>query len=110
VQDAETSIHLAHEAGLLVYATIMIGNPEETVEDIKATGSFLVSNNVDSVGICISTPYPGTRLWDWCLEKNLIPPKPVWDDFTLEKCGVCTNTDLTVKQVNRWKIVLIFYF
>jgi len=81
VERNREAIRTCKEAGLMVTGTFMIGNPTETIEDIKLTQQFILENGIDMYGVCITTPYPGTKLWDWCNEQGLIPKSFNWSDF-----------------------------
>ncbi len=50
----------------------IIGFPEETKEDIKKTIKFSKKVGVDYAQFTVATPYPGTRLWDYALSRNII--------------------------------------
>jgi len=76
------AIKLCNETGVLANGTIMIGNPTETEDDLELTKKFILENNIDGgVGICITTPFPGTVLWDWCKTNNKISDEFWWSDF-----------------------------
>jgi len=88
VEQSRKAIKLCKEVGILVNATFMIGNPTETVEDIKLTQKFIMENDIDCPGLCITTPYPGTELWKWCEKRGLIPEKINWEDLTCFKVSI----------------------
>jgi anaerobic magnesium-protoporphyrin IX monomethyl ester cyclase len=73
VEQNREAIKLTKEAGILACGTFMIGNPTETEEDIEMTKKFVLENEVDGFGVAITTPYPGTKLWEMCKEKGVIP-------------------------------------
>jgi len=79
------AIEMCHEVGLLATGSFMIGNPTETVEDIRETQNFIKENKPDFAGICITTPFPGTKLWDWCRDNNLVPETVDWSKFVITK-------------------------
>ncbi len=110
VEQAEYAIKSAKDIGLLVYATIMLGNPSEAIDDLDRTRKFVFRNKIDSLGICITTPYPGTKLWNWCEENNLIPGDYSWKDFNTEKCSVVTNKTFTKADIEKFKNRLVFKF
>ncbi len=110
VEKAEYAVRIAREAGLLVYATVMLGNPYETKQDMQATQNFILGNHIDSLGICITTPYPGTELWEWCEHNNCIPDEYGWGDFDMERCSIVANTILTAKEVELFKTRFLFAF
>jgi len=64
VEQAETAVCLAKEAGLYVRATFILGLPDETAEDSEATIRFSRRLPLDQVRFALATPFPGTRLWE----------------------------------------------
>ena len=81
VEQNREATKICKQAGLVVTGTVMIGNPTETTEDIRLTQQFIKENDIDMHGVSITTPYPGTKLWDWCNEQGLIPKSFSWSDF-----------------------------
>lgn len=89
VEQNYKSVELCNEVGILANGTVMIGNPEETEEDIRKTQRFMKEANIDGgIGVCITTPYPGTKIWDWCKEKGKIPDKFWWSDFNYHQVPI----------------------
>lgn len=99
VEENRKAVNLCHQAKILVNGTFMIGNPGETSEDIYATKKFILETSIDSCGVCITTPYPGTELWKWCESKKLIPPSFNWADFTYDKAPIPANENLKVQEI-----------
>jgi radical SAM superfamily enzyme YgiQ (UPF0313 family) len=58
--------------GMRVEAGIIIGSPGETREDMEATYRFLTNAPIDSFGVQILSPLPGTRLWKQAEAKGLV--------------------------------------
>jgi radical SAM superfamily enzyme YgiQ (UPF0313 family) len=72
-QNAE-SIRLCNEVGIFANGTFMIGGPDETIEDIRKTKDFILNNKImGGIGVCITTPFPGTKLWDDLKKQGKIP-------------------------------------
>jgi len=70
VKQNEDSIKLCREAGIKANGTVMIGGPGETLEDLNKTRKFITENDIDGgVGVCITTPLPGTKMWEDLKEK-----------------------------------------
>ena len=101
VEQNRKAIELCNRAGIIPQGTIMIGNPTETREDIKATHKFIRESNIDSLGICIATPYPGTDLWKWCEENKLIPESVNWSDFTYGKVAIPACNTFSPEEITR---------
>lgn len=76
------AIDMCNDVGIKASGTFMLGNPTETIKDIEMTKKFIADNDIRGpIGICITTPYPGTKLWDWCVEHKRIPKGFRWEDF-----------------------------
>lgn len=97
------SVNICKEAGLLVTASFMIGNPTETVQDILETQKFIsdIVNTIDMVGVNITTPYPGTQIWNDLKEKGLIPDKLSWNDFCQDELPVRVCYEIEPDELKR---------
>jgi len=82
VEQNHQAIKVCKEAGLRVFGNFMIGSPRETVEDIEMTKRFIIEhiNDLDEIVINLTTPYPGTEVWD-ILEKKGILENLKWDEL-----------------------------
>jgi len=58
----QESIDILKAGGITPSMTFMVGNPNENINDVLETVSFLQKNNAD-VGPFICTPYPGTKIF-----------------------------------------------
>jgi len=63
---------LIKKHGFWLHAYFMVGMPHETEEDLKKTIDFIKRLDPDSLNLCTFTPYPGTELYDYAVEQNLI--------------------------------------
>jgi radical SAM superfamily enzyme YgiQ (UPF0313 family) len=54
--------------------TFMLGTPGETDNEIEETKNFILENigKIDYFQTFVTTPYPGTELYEICLEKHLV--------------------------------------
>lgn len=66
---------MTRKVGLRRMVTIMIGNPEETREDIEKTYELLKITSPDFLGVGFVTPYPGTELYDTAVKNKWVDPK-----------------------------------
>ncbi|OPZ92836.1 MAG: Ribosomal protein S12 methylthiotransferase RimO [candidate division TA06 bacterium ADurb.Bin417] len=103
VEQNRRAVRICKEAGLYVNGTFMIGNPTETKADIELTEQFIMQNPIDSVGICVLTPYPGTQVWDWCRSEGLIPDRIDWSDFLYDRVSILCSRALTRQQLLRYR-------
>ena len=87
VKQNEDSIKLCNKLDIFPNGTIMIGGPGETIEDVKKTVDFVVNNVIrGGIGVCVTTPLPGTKLWRDCEKKGLIPKDLKWVDLDFNHC------------------------
>lgn len=81
VQQNRDAVSLCNKLGVLSFGSFMLGNPTETVEDIRATQKFIRENKMGGVGILLTTPYPKTGLWE--MYKHKIDLEKIdWGEFT----------------------------
>lgn len=101
VEQNKKAIELCNEAGIIPAGSVMIGNPTETIEDIRATQQFLRDVNTKSIGVSITTPFPGTELWNWCKEKKLIPSFFKWSDLTFDKVVIPVCENISPREIEK---------
>jgi len=59
--------------------SFMVGSPYETEEDIRMTINFIKELKLDQFGLCVTTPFPMTELWEYAKSKRIIQ-NDEWDD------------------------------
>jgi len=64
VEQTREMFRLANRVGINLHAHLMFGNPGETEDDIRQSISFLKEIEPAAVDIGITTPFPGTELFD----------------------------------------------
>ena len=62
----------------------MVGNPKDTTEIIKENIKFVNKIDPDLLVVNITTPFPGTAMFNWAKEKDLILTYD-WDEYDLSK-------------------------
>ena len=67
-------------AGIAVRLSFMLGSPGETQETMEKTISLAIKLDPDLVQFNITTPYPGTEMFDWAKEKNYLKTY-IWRDY-----------------------------
>ncbi|MFH1544803.1 MAG: radical SAM protein [archaeon] len=79
------AINKINAYGMGVYGQFMIGSPTETREEMLQTLEFIKNPGIKTAHISITTPLPGTELWDYCSEKGLIDLKNMdWSKFDMD--------------------------
>jgi len=62
-------------------AFFMIGFPWETAKEVKKTVSFMRQLDPDQAMYSITTPYPGTELFDMVQSEGVVPSSVDWSTF-----------------------------
>ncbi len=102
------AIELCRKVGIISWGTFMIGNPTETLNDIKLTRDFIRKSKLTGAMIHVTTPYPGTKLWDYCVEKKLLPSNMNWSDFTTVKAVIPICESLSNEEINHLRVKILF--
>ncbi|MFA6254821.1 MAG: radical SAM protein [Patescibacteria group bacterium] len=103
------SFKLAKEAGIHSMMFVMVGFPGETKEDINKTGKLIKEIKPDRVRIHITTPLPGSELWDELYSKGQIDE---FDYFKYDtRLTVVHHTDtMTREEIKNYYRLLVFRF
>ena len=62
---------ITRRAGMEVLGYFMVGNPDETIEDVRMTFELIRSLPMDYAHIGVFTPYPGTEIYRLALEQGV---------------------------------------
>jgi len=104
------AIKMCMDADIIPQGTFIIGCPNETIEDIDKTKSFIINSKLPSGGACIATPFPGTRLWKWCEDHGLIPQKLDWSKFNYASVPIPMSKHLTSAELLKEKAEIDLLF
>ena len=101
VENNINAINLCKKHGIAIMGWIMVGNPTETPADIEMSKRFIIENPIDFVTICITTAFPGTKMWEYCQENNLVPAGHKWSDYNMAEIanGWSPNTEMTRAEI-----------
>ncbi len=73
------AVKLAKKVGIEVRAAFTLGNPGETVETIQETMAYALKLDPDLAIFNITTPYPGTQMYNWAKKNSLLTTHDWWD-------------------------------
>lgn len=82
LDQVETAMKYARDAGLATIAYYMFGFPDETMADAEMTLEFARKLNADYSAFAVLIPYPGTAIYRLGQERGIIPTD-FWGDFAL---------------------------
>jgi radical SAM superfamily enzyme YgiQ (UPF0313 family) len=72
IQNYKSAIKRLHDYGIVVTGAFVIGNDGDNKDIFKKTIDFISESDVDRAQITISTPLPGTRLYNRLLDEKRI--------------------------------------
>lgn len=102
------AIRITKKAGIRVLSYIMMGTPTETVMDFVKTFYFVATNPIDFVVPLFTRAYPGTKLWDYCVEKGIFDPDLIGQSRSImQKNNHYLNSKYIPKLIFRY---LVFFF
>jgi anaerobic magnesium-protoporphyrin IX monomethyl ester cyclase len=91
------AFELTHNVGIQTVAYFMLGSPGDTPETIRKTIDFAKKLDPDFVTFSISTPYPGTELYDLVAKEGRLPRR--WNEFIYHWPGVSKSGG---EELRRW--------
>jgi len=97
--EVETAVMNAKQAGIdIVHGFFVIGNPDETVEDMRATFRFASTLRLDTFGFNRLCVYRGTPLWQEYVKRGLVNERIDW--YKYFKCSEIDPTCLSGEMIN----------
>lgn len=109
-EQVEKAVAWTKKAKIECRLAFMVGNPGDNVEIAKKNLEFVKKLEPDLLVVNITTPFPGTEMFDWAKERDLILSYD-WDDYTLAK-PVMKLEELSVEEIQDLYKVMYrgFYF
>jgi anaerobic magnesium-protoporphyrin IX monomethyl ester cyclase len=99
LEEITTAVTNAKQAGIeIVHGFFVVGNPDETVEDMKATFDFAAKLPLDTFGFNRLCVYRGTPLWHEYVNRGLINDTEDW--YKYFKCSAIDPTCLPGEVIN----------
>ncbi len=108
---ADQAIALLRANNIAILGGFIIGNPDDTAEDVKAVFDYAKSLKVDLAVVQCLTPYPNTELRRELLDRGLVTNAANLRRYNGFICNVKTN-HLSNKQLSRlmnWENIKMFF-
>jgi radical SAM superfamily enzyme YgiQ (UPF0313 family) len=83
VEINENAVHTLHKHGIHPHASFILGEPQETVEQMMETYDFIKRNPLSLVNLYVLTPLPGTPQWHAAKAKGLVSDDMDWDQLNI---------------------------
>src|SRR5258706_349942 len=97
--EVETAVTNAKKAGIeIVHGFFVVGSPDETVEDMKATFDFAARLPLDTFGFNRLCVYRGTPMWHEYVKRGLVNDANDW--YKYFKCSAIDPTCLSGEVIH----------
>jgi radical SAM superfamily enzyme YgiQ (UPF0313 family) len=108
VEQNQNAVNILHKKSIDLQGLFMIGSPHETKEDMMMTLDFIRNNKFDTLEITITTPLPGTELWEYAKKKNLVNDYMDWDQLHMHPIENGLGNILLDEEVTKEEFAEIF--
>ena len=108
IDQIKETLHLCKKAGIWTDVYFMAGFPDEQLEDLDMTVTLLKKVPYKRADFMVYRPYPGSELYEYCLDKGLFsPPQNMrdWGDISdvhSTKYSVGNISELVLNKVMLW--------
>jgi anaerobic magnesium-protoporphyrin IX monomethyl ester cyclase len=97
IEQIKEAVKMLHDRGITIFGSIIIGNIEETKEDVRKTIQFARELDIDIMQFTPLTPYPHTRLFKEAMENGWIKDLN-YDNWNLVN-PIMETPNLTVDEI-----------
>lgn len=108
IQDSIRAVNTIKKFGIKVYASFIIGSPQETREDIIKTLEFIKKVGLIGFDIYVLTPFFNTPVWEYALSKGLVNEKMNWDRLKINFAKHHQSAIILSEQLSRKELYKLF--
>lgn len=101
LDQARTAVRNAKKCGLTTAASFMIGLSGDNYKTVNQTIDFAIELSPDITMFCMTTPFPGTELYDEALEKGWIKKDYGWDTMSIHGSTKFRNDELSSEDIEK---------
>jgi anaerobic magnesium-protoporphyrin IX monomethyl ester cyclase len=112
IEENAQAVHIIKKHGIKVFASFIIGSPQETRSDILETLSFIRKSGLAGFEVYVLTPFPGTPVWDYALSRGLVSNDMDWSKLEVDFRKNHRNTIILSETLTRealYGLYLRFY-
>jgi radical SAM superfamily enzyme YgiQ (UPF0313 family) len=108
--NTQEAVKNLHEYGIIIAGGLILGNPDDTKEDIWANYKIAREYHLDSPIFYLLTPYPKTVLREELIEKGLVTNVDEYEKYTGLHANVRTE-HMSSEELQRevWQMAAHFY-
>lgn len=99
-------IKICNQLDIKIEGIFMIGYPHETMDDINKTEDFIMKHKIDSIGLSIYTPFPGSALWTYAVKNDKVQYPLDYSRFTFDDVIIPLN-NMSVSEIHKYRTRII---
>ena len=99
IKQARNSMKIMKKYDIKTFGFFMIGLPGETKKTIEDTINFAIELNPHFASFAITTPFPGTEMFETYLGKKWLEKDINWSALTLHSSEITRTEDLKPKEI-----------
>ena len=100
LEQIETAVTAAKRAGIeIVHGFFLLGNPDETADDVRKTYEFASRLRIDTFGFGRLCVYRGTPLWNEYVQRGLVDDEKDWNKYF--RASLVDPTVLPDQEIDR---------
>ena len=97
IEQVKKTVKAVKQAGIKVLGSFILGFPEDNAESVEQTINFAKNLDLDYAEFSMLTPYPGTPIFDYATQNNLLLTRD-WSKYTAVE-PVMQVKDMNEKQL-----------
>jgi radical SAM superfamily enzyme YgiQ (UPF0313 family) len=110
IEDSYKAVERVKQAGLIMHGNIIIGSPDENIEDVNLSKEFLRKTNLVTPEVYIFTPNPGSQVWCRLETEKKVPKNPDWKRFNEEESVInLSNIPTNILNKLRTQMYAAYY-
>jgi len=114
VDQAEKAFKLCHKFGIEPTANIILGHPEETLEDLEMTYKLLKKIKPDDIAVYYLTAFPEKYIYQYAVERGLLKKNIDWVEYDTAGNREHDNCNMellhvTIEDLKRYKKKILRY-
>jgi len=108
VEDNGRAVGILRKHGIAANASFVIGSPQESVQDMMETYTFIRKYPLSLFDTYVLVPYPGTALWNYAKAKGLVSDTMNWRKLDVNFYRNKEQAIILSEVVDRQTIVTIY--
>ncbi|MFA6434239.1 MAG: radical SAM protein [Elusimicrobiales bacterium] len=104
----ENAVAIIKKYGISVFGSFIIGAPQEERKEILDTLEFVKRNGVDSFGLYVLTPFPGTPVWEYAERRGLVSDDMDWSALNVDFEANSASAIILSEKLTRKEIKALF--